>query len=91
MLQRGASQGRRKSAPPDEIPIRVVTSSLPNLIKLFEQQYHEMGRVYGKMGETLLELKSKIQDNRAATEAELRAEILQEVQESLLRNFGRTS
>ena len=68
---------------------KAVTSSLPNLISLFEQQYHEMGKVYRKMGETLQELKSKIQENRTATEEELRGEILLEVQESLLKNFGK--
>ena len=71
--------------------VTAVTSSLSNLVSMFEQQYHEMGKVYRKMGETLQELKSKIQENRTATEEELRAEILQEVQESLLKNFGKSS
>jgi hypothetical protein len=91
-LRGKAGKKKKKSAPAasDESPVKAVTSSLPNLINMFEQQYNEMGKVYRKMGETLQELKSKIQENRTATEEELRAEILLEVQESLLKSFGKS-
>jgi len=66
------------------------SKSLPILVTLFEQQYNEMGKVYRKMGATLQELKSKILANRTATEEELRAGILLEVQDSFLKSFGKS-
>eukprot|EP00429_Kryptoperidinium_foliaceum_P039230 CAMPEP_0176179638 /NCGR_PEP_ID=MMETSP0120_2-20121206/92039_1 /TAXON_ID=160619 /ORGANISM="Kryptoperidinium foliaceum, Strain CCMP 1326" /LENGTH=496 /DNA_ID=CAMNT_0017517811 /DNA_START=185 /DNA_END=1671 /DNA_ORIENTATION=+ len=50
----------------------VVTTSLAKLISSFELQYEEMGQVYQKMGQTLTQLKTKIQENRTATEEEIR-------------------
>jgi hypothetical protein len=63
--------------------------SLSNLVSKFEAQYETMGEVYKQMGLTLQELKSKIQENRTATEEEIRNELLLEVQDNLLKSFGK--
>lgn len=65
------------------------TNSLSNLVSKFEAQYEAMGEAYKQMGFTLQELKSKIQENRTATEEEIRNELLLEVQDNLLRSFGK--
>lgn len=64
-------------------------SSLNKLILKFERQHEEMGKMYHEMGQTLSELKSKVQENRTATEEEIRNELLLEVQENLLKSFGK--
>ena len=58
--------------------------SLTKLMARFEDQYKEMGEKYQAMGETLRELKSKIEDNRDATEKEIRNELLAEVQKTIM-------
>ena len=63
--------------------------SLAQLLGKFEEQYDAMGDMYKQMGETLKELRSKVQENRTATEEEIRSELLEEVQESLLKSFGK--
>ncbi len=74
----GADNGKVKAAP-----------SLSNLITKFEEQYHVMGEIYQQVGQTLHALKSKIQENRTTTEEEIRNELLQEVQDNLLKSFGK--
>ena len=63
--------------------------SLAQLLGKFEEQYDAMGVMYRQMGDTLKELRSKVQENRTATEEEIRSELLEEVQESLLKSFGK--
>eukprot|EP00934_Nitzschia_sp_Nitz4_P007084 Nitzschia sp. Nitz4//scaffold212_size37733//27005//28699//NITZ4_007738-RA/size37733-augustus-gene-0.11-mRNA-1//1//CDS//3329542037//7074//frame0 len=62
--------------------------SLSKLISQFEKQYNAMGKIYEEMGETLAELKSKVDTSRTTTEEEIRNELLMEVQENLLKTFG---
>lgn len=65
------------------------TDSLSQLIAQFEKQYDAMGKIYQEMGLTLKALKSKVEENRSATEEEIRNELLLEVQENLLKSFGK--
>lgn len=62
-------------------------SSLLSLVAQFEQQYQDMGEKYHQMGEILAELKAKIEENRESTEQEIRSELLQEVQKTIMSSF----
>lgn len=62
-------------------------SSLESIVARFEQQHREMGEMYRQMGETLAELKSKIEESRESTEREIRSELLQEVQKTIMSSF----
>jgi hypothetical protein len=53
----------------------------------FEDQYLEMGERYKEMGETLAELKVKIDANRDKTEQGIRNELLQVVQKTIVSSF----
>lgn len=94
---RGVSAKSRKSSTttngsskPKSAPVvPTATISLSNLVNKFEAQYEAMGEAYKQMGSTLQELKSKIQENRSATEEEIRNELLLEVQDNLLKSFGK--
>jgi hypothetical protein len=61
--------------------------TLSQLVARFEDQYNQMGARYQEMGETLTALKSKIDDNRDTTEKEIRNELLQEVQKTIMSSF----
>jgi hypothetical protein len=61
--------------------------TLNQLVSKFEDQYLEMGERYKEMGETLAELKVKIVANRDKTEHEIRNELLQEVQKTIMSSF----
>jgi hypothetical protein len=63
------------------------SSSLGALVARFEEQYQEMGKNYEQMGETLAELKSKVEENRESTEREIRSELLKEVQQTIMSSF----
>jgi flagellar biosynthesis/type III secretory pathway protein FliH len=61
--------------------------SLQQLVQRFEVQYEEMGERYRDMGETLKALKSKIVENRDTMEQEIRDELLQEVQKTIMSGY----
>jgi hypothetical protein len=63
--------------------------SLSAIMTQFEEQYEAMGKMYHQLGSTIQELKSYVQENRTATEQELRNELLQEVQSTLLKTLGK--
>jgi hypothetical protein len=63
--------------------------SLTKLVAKFEEKYEKMGDMYKEMGETLAQLKSKIDESRSATEEEIRSELLQEVQQSIMKSLGK--
>lgn len=65
------------------------TLSLTKLVAKFEEKYEKMGDMYKEMGETLAQLKSKIDESRSATEEEIRSELLQEVQQSIMKSLGK--
>ena len=65
-------------------------ASLSAIVKKFEDQYEAMGQMYQQLGQTIQELKSCIQENRTATEQEIRDELLHEVQNTLLKSFGKS-
>ena len=62
-------------------------SSLEAIVARFEQQHREMGEMYRQMGETLAELKSRIEERRESTVREIRSELLQEVQKTIMSSF----
>jgi hypothetical protein len=62
-------------------------STLSAIVARFEQQHREMGEMYRQMGETLAALKSKIEESRESTEREIRSELLQEVQKTIMSSF----
>ena len=61
--------------------------SLSVLVARFEEQYTQMGEMYRQMGETLADVKAKINENRESTEQEIRSELLQEVQKTIMSSF----
>lgn len=61
--------------------------ALSALVAQFEGQYTQMGEMYRQMGETLADVKAKINENRESTEQEIRAELLQEVQKTIMSSF----
>lgn len=65
---------------------RKETEALTDLVSKFEEQYHEMGKQYKAMGETLSRLRSKLGEERNAREQELRNELLVEVQKKLMNH-----
>jgi hypothetical protein len=62
-------------------------ASLSVLVARFEEQYTQMGEKYRQMGETLADVKAKINENRESTEQEIRSELLQEVQKTIMSSF----
>lgn len=84
-----AKKTTSKSVPSQSSSASKKSASLAQLVGKFEEQYAAMGTMYRQMGETMKELRSKIQEKRTATEEEIRNELLEEVQESLLRSFGK--
>jgi hypothetical protein len=61
--------------------------ALSVLVSRFEEQYTQMGEMYRQMGETLADVKAKINENRESTEQEIRSELLQEVQKTIMSSF----
>lgn len=84
--QRSGSKGTSRRAASDKI---MTSAPISRLISRFEEQYHAMGEIHRKMGNTLDELKVAMQENRTATEEEIRTELLLEFQDSLLKTFGK--
>lgn len=62
-------------------------AALSVLVARFEEQYTQMGEMYRQMGETLADVKGKINANRESTEQEIRSELLQEVQKTIMSSF----
>lgn len=58
-------------------------ATLSALIAQFEEQYKVVGKAYKEMGQTLTALKTKVQANRQ----EIKDELLQEVQRTLVTSF----
>lgn len=63
--------------------------SVSRLLARLEEQYEEMGERYREMGETLSILKTKIDERTEKTEQEIRNELLQEVQKTIMSSFPR--
>lgn len=63
------------------------SSSLHELMSRFEDQYNEMGQRYAEMGTLLAQMKTAIYDRRTQSEQEIRRELLEEVQRSILNNM----
>lgn len=83
--QAGASRLRRSNSSSSNGSKRSLT--LNQLVSKFEDQYLEMGERYKEMGETLAQLKVKVDENRDKTEQEIRNELLQEVQKTIMSSF----
>ena len=61
--------------------------SIQELISRFEKQHSEMGQQYAEMGLLLAQMKTALAENRQQTEQEIRRELLDEVQMSILRSL----
>ncbi len=68
-------------------PPSVASSSLCQLISRFQVQYEEMGRRYAEMGSLLAEMKKSIEEERTPSEQEIRRELLDEIQQSILESM----
>ena len=65
----------------------VASSSLCQLISRFQVQYEEMGRRYDEMGSLLAEMKKAVEEKRTPSEQEIRRELLDEIQQSILESI----
>lgn len=61
--------------------------SLHELMSRFEAQYNEMGQRYAEMGTLLAQMKTALKDKRQRTEQEIRRELLDEIQSSILESL----
>mmetsp|Transcript_11427 Transcript_11427/g.32899 ORF Transcript_11427/g.32899 Transcript_11427/m.32899 type:complete len:544 (+) Transcript_11427:201-1832(+) len=61
--------------------------SLRELMSRFESQYNEMGQRYAEMGTILAQMKMAVRDKRQRSEEEIRRELLDEVQNSILESL----
>lgn len=84
-------RGKNRATKTSTTTNKAVKLSLSALVSKFEDQYEAMGKMYQQLGDTIQELKSCIQENRTVTEQELRNELLQEVQNTLAKSFGKKS
>lgn len=72
---------------PHGVSLRRPDPSLQELMSRFEDQYNEMGRRYTEMGTLLAQMKNALAVNRERSEQEVRRELLDEVQKSLLESL----
>lgn len=84
-----AVRGRARKSDATSDSNKSYSGSLSRLVSQFEKQYTAMEKIYQQMGKTLQELKTKVEANRNTTEEEIRKELLLEVQENLLKSFGK--
>ena len=72
---------------PHGVSLRRPDPSLQELMSRFEDQYNEMGQRYTEMGTILAQMKTTLAVTRERSEQEIRRELLDEVQKSLIESL----
>lgn len=86
-LPRNRQQSKHSAGTAQVAAVEEPEPTLTQLIGRFEDEYEQMGQRYEAMGELLEQMRTTIEQRRERSEQQIRNEVLEEVQKSILSSM----